>query len=80
MARRPTVLFIQGYRVVFFSADHDEPPHVHVSKAGCAAKFWREPLQLAANFGLRRHELGDIVRLLPAHQPRLIQAWHEYFG
>jgi hypothetical protein len=43
----PTVLQIQGYRIGFFSADGDEPPHVHVSKAGKVAKFWLNPVQLA---------------------------------
>ena len=76
----PTVLFIQGYRIGFFSADQDEPPHVHVTKAGCVAKFWLEPLQLATNIGFRRHELNEIVRLVEAHRTRLLEAWHEYFG
>ena len=28
----PTILRIKGYRIGFFSADGDEPPHVHVDK------------------------------------------------
>ena len=47
----PTVLRIQGYRVGFFSADWDEPPHVHVTKGGNTGKFWLKPVQLAFNAG-----------------------------
>jgi hypothetical protein len=43
----PTVLRIKGYRIGFFSADGDEPPHVHVAKSGNIAKFWLGPVQLA---------------------------------
>src|SRR2546429_8113072 len=53
----PTVLRIQGYRVGFFSADWDEPAHVHVTKSGNTAKVWVNPVQLAFNAGYRRDEL-----------------------
>jgi hypothetical protein len=43
----PTILRFNGYRAGFFSADGDEPPHVHIDKDGNSAKFWLEPLQLA---------------------------------
>ena len=76
----PTVLQIQGYRIGFFSADGDEPPHVHVSKAGKVAKFWLNPVQLAENIGYRRHELNEIIRSLEQNQQRLVEAWNEYFG
>ena len=76
----PTVLRIKGYRIGFFSADGDEPPHVHVTKEDCTAKFWLDPVSLAENVGYRRHELHDILRLLTEHHDQLLNAWHEYFG
>ena len=36
----PTVLFIFGWRVFFYSNEAGEPPHVHCSKAECDAKYW----------------------------------------
>lgn len=77
--RMPTVLFINGYRIGFFSADFDEPPHVHVTKGGNSAKFWLDPLGLADNVGFRRHDLGDIIGILEEHREELLKAWHEYF-
>ena len=76
----PTVLRIQGYRVGFFSADWDEPPHVHVTKGGNTAKFWLKPVQLAFNAGYQRHEPNEIVRIVEENQQRLMEAWNEYFG
>jgi hypothetical protein len=37
--RVPTILRAQGYRFFFFSNEGDEPPHIHVERAECAAKF-----------------------------------------
>lgn len=76
----PTVLRLNGYRFGFFSADGDEPPHLHVSKAGAQAKFWLQPVGLADNHGFRRHELREIETILTEQQTILLQAWHEYFG
>jgi hypothetical protein len=74
----PTVLRIKGWRVGFFSADADEPPHVHVSRDANAAKFWLDPVELEENVGYQRHELNEIARVLVDHQRQLLDAWHEY--
>jgi hypothetical protein len=76
----PTVLRIKGYRIGFFSADGDEPPHIHADKAGNQAKFWLEPLQLAKNAGFSRSELNEIYDILRDHRQELLTKWNEYFG
>ena len=76
----PTVLRILGYRIGFFSADGDEPPHVHVTREECQSKFWLGPVRLASNAGFRRHELNEIARVLEENHQTLLNAWNEYFG
>lgn len=36
----PTILFILGWRVFFYSNEGHEPPHVHCAKGSCEAKYW----------------------------------------
>lgn len=43
----PVVLRINGYRFGFYEADLNEPPHVHVRKAGNEAKYWINPIELS---------------------------------
>ncbi|HEY5042661.1 MAG TPA: DUF4160 domain-containing protein [Verrucomicrobiae bacterium] len=71
---------IKGFRIGFYSADFDEPPHVHVDKGGNQTKFWLEPLQHAKNAGFARSELGEIYDLLREHRQELLTKWNEYFG
>jgi hypothetical protein len=73
----PTILREKGYRIGFYSSEPDEPAHVHVTKAGCEAKFWLGPVQLEWNKGFRDGELRDLVRILETHEPQLIRAWNE---
>jgi hypothetical protein len=34
---------INGFRFFFYSAEGDEPPHIHVSKGEGDGKIWLEP-------------------------------------
>lgn len=74
------MLRIRGYRFGFYAADWHEPPHVHVSKRGCAAKLWVRPVELESNYGFRPNELRSIVRILESHENEILQAWDEFFG
>jgi hypothetical protein len=41
-----------------------EPPHIHVERDQCTAKFWLDPVQLAGSRGFRSHELNRIRALV----------------
>ena len=76
----PTVLRHQGYRFYFYSHEPNEPPHIHVDQGYKSAKFWLSPVALARNIGYNAKELGELLRLVFAHQQNFKEAWHEHFG
>ncbi|MGA9541941.1 MAG: DUF4160 domain-containing protein [Candidatus Sulfotelmatobacter sp.] len=76
----PTVLRSGPYRFYFYSHEPNEPPHVHVDRDDVSAKFWLDPVQLAANFGFRAHELREIQSIVLENRVRLLEAWHDFFG
>jgi hypothetical protein len=76
----PTVLRVGRYRFFFFSNEGHEPAHVHVQDAERLAKFWLEPVVLAASTGFGPHELTRIQTLVTEHRSVLLEAWHEFFG
>ncbi len=47
----PTVMQIGRYRFFFFSNENKEPAHIHIKAGEDEAKFWLEPVRLAANHG-----------------------------
>lgn len=73
----PVVLRVGGYKFWFYEADLDEPPHVHVGKAGSEAKFWLEPILQARSRGFREHELNDIAKITREHRGQLLASWRE---
>jgi hypothetical protein len=76
----PTVLRIGRYRFYFFSNEGREPAHIHVKAGGDEAKFWLDPVVLAANYGFRAHALNEIERIVVDHHADLQEAGYEYFG
>jgi hypothetical protein len=75
----PTVLRRGPYRFFFYSGDRDEPPHVHVERDECEAKYWLDPVRLERSRGFARREMADVQRIVEENQPSLLESWHEYF-
>lgn len=76
----PTVLIWKGFRFYFFSNEGDEPPHIHIDKEGCSAKFWLQPVKLAKNRGFRHNELNLIERKVQDDHTQFIHAWNDFFN
>lgn len=74
----PAVLRVGRYRFVFFSNEGSEPPHIHAKAGRDEAKFWLDPVRLAANYGFKVHELNELEGIIREHRTELIEAWHEH--
>jgi hypothetical protein len=75
----PTVLRVGSYRFFFYSADANEPPHIHVGRDENVAKFWIDPVRLVSSGGFRRAELRDIERLVGDNVQTLLEGWRGFF-
>jgi hypothetical protein len=75
----PTVLRSGPFRFFFYAGDSGEPPHVHVERDDCEAKFWLDPVRLERSHGFRRQEINRIRALVDEHQQQLLESWHEFF-
>ena len=70
----PTVLREARYRFHFFSADGNEPPHVHIDSGGRKAKVWLQEIRLAKNSGFSEVELGRIMQIVSDNRIRFLEA------
>jgi hypothetical protein len=70
----------QGFRFFFFSNETNEPPHVHVEKAGDRCKWWLIPVNIAWNDGFDPGDLRTIRRLIEVHYDQILEAWNDHFS
>lgn len=74
----PTLHREEGFRIFCYSNEPDEPPHVHVTRAGGIAKVWLRPVTLAWHRGFRPPELRRVVYIVQRDQTRLLEGWNEH--
>ena len=74
-----TILRRDGFRVMVFTNDQ-EPPHVHVFKAGVEAVIELAPLAIRDNYRMSRANLRRAVDLVAENQPLLVEAWRAVHG
>lgn len=75
----PTVHQEGPYRFFFYSADRNEPAHVHVERDANRAKFWLAPVRLARSGGFGAAELLRVERLVVERESLFLRACDEYF-
>ena len=75
----PTVLRVGPFRFFFFSNESQEPAHIHVKAGENQAKFWLDPVEIAANYGFNGRHLSQLERIIEEHRLELLEAWNEYF-
>jgi hypothetical protein len=79
----PTILRVDGLRVVVYPNDH-RPAHVHVIGTGSEAVFLLNepdgPPELRENFGFSAREIRHIKRRLNANLNRLCNEWRRIHG
>jgi hypothetical protein len=68
-----------GESVFFYSNEGDEPPHVHVKREKCSAKFWLRPVVLVYTSGFKGAELRKLERIINQNSTRFMEAWDAYF-
>lgn len=79
----PTVLNINGFRIIIWPDDH-EPPHVHAFKGKGEAKISigndNEPPRLVTIYGLSKQEIRQAWDMVAEHQDALLTAWRGIHG
>ncbi len=76
----PTVLRLGPYRFFFYAGDYHEPPHIHVEREACTAKFWLDLVRLERSGGFARTEARKIARLVAENKARLPRSWNDFFN
>ncbi len=76
----PTLLRKHGCRFHFFTAEPDEPPHVHIDGKGCTAKVWLRTMELQYHHGFKAQELKRIMETVEEYRETFLEAWNEFRG
>lgn len=80
----PTVLFVLGWRLFFYSNEGMESMHIHARKGEAECKFWLFPdrfeIEEAFEYNLTPGLRREIRRIIYQHLDEICEAWLEVFG
>ena len=79
----PTILFIYGWRLFFYSNEGNEPIHVHAEKREMECKFWiiTEEIEIeeAFSFQMTPQAKKEIKKIIYQHFDLIVDAWNSHF-
>ena len=79
----PTILFIFGWRLFFYSNEGSEPIDVHAEKGDMECKYWllTEEVEIKEEFAynLTPATRKEIKKIIYQHFDLIVDAWHTHF-
>jgi len=80
----PTIIFVCGWRVFFYSNKANEPIHVHAEKGDAECKMWLRTgiydVEEAWSYNLTPRLRREIRRIVFDHFDLIVDEWKRYFG
>jgi hypothetical protein len=78
----PTILYIRGWRLFFYTNERDEPPHIHARKGDAECKYWLDPelfdIEEAYTYNLNPADRRTIRRIIFEHFEYIVAEYERF--
>jgi hypothetical protein len=78
----PTVLYIFGWRLFFYSNESNEPIHIHAQKGDMECKYWLllDELEIREGFSYNMNPASkrEIKKIIYQHFDSIIESWYKH--
>jgi Domain of unknown function (DUF4160) len=79
----PTILFLLGWRLFFYSNEGNEPIHIHAEKGDIECKFWIKvdefEIEEAFSYNMNPSSRKEIRKIIYEHFDYIVEQWIQYF-
>ena len=79
----PTVLYIKGWRLFFYSNERNEPIHIHGQKGDKDCKYWLDvddyAIREAYTYNMNNKDIREVKKIILQNLDEIIQAWNTHF-
>jgi hypothetical protein len=79
----PTILFIYGWKLYFYSNESHEPIHIHVQKGDAQAKFWiivdEIEITEAFSYNFTSANKRQVKKIIYQNFDIIVDAWFNHF-
>lgn len=75
----PTIIYIRGWRLFFYSNEQDEPMHIHAKKGETECKYWIYPdifeIEEVFSFNLTPALKREVRQIIFNNFNEIVEAW-----
>jgi hypothetical protein len=79
----PTVIYILGWRLFFYSNEGNEPIHIHAEKAEMECKYWliidKFEIEESYTFNMNSSSKKEIRKIIFNHYELIVYSWNKHF-
>lgn len=79
----PTVLYIKGWRLFFYSNEGNEPIHIHGQKGDKDCKYWLDvddyAIREAYTYNMNNKDVREVKKIILQNFDDIVQAWNTHF-
>jgi meiotically up-regulated gene 157 (Mug157) protein len=80
----PTVLYIKGWRLFFYSNEGNEPIHIHGQKGDKECKYWLDvddyAIREAYTYKMNNKDIREVKKIILQNFDDIVQVWNTHFG
>jgi meiotically up-regulated gene 157 (Mug157) protein len=80
----PTVLYIKGWRLFFYSNEGNEPIHIHGQKGDKECKYWLDiddyAIREAYTYNMNNKDIREVKKIILQNFDDIVQVWNTHFG
>ncbi len=80
----PEILRRNGWKILFYSVDRSEPPHVHCKKGEKDCKFFLNEIEikikLEYSYHMNNKDIGDISEIIMDNYDFILKIWNKHFN
>lgn len=79
----PTILYIHGWRIFFYSNEGNEPIHVHAEKGEMETKYWilenEVEIREAFSYNMTAAAKRELKIIIYQNFDVIVSAWYKHF-
>jgi len=79
----PTIIFVYGWRLFFYSNENDEPIHVHAEKGDMECKFWilvdAVEIREEYSYNLGPASRREVRKIIYQYFDLIVESWEKRF-
>lgn len=78
----PTVLYLRGWRLHFYSNEGSEPIHIHAEKGDRDCKYWLDvelyEIREAYSYNLSARDTREVRKIILQNFDEIVEAWETF--